>query len=90
MGVRAEDTARIVRPGVKVVLGRGRSDGVCRPDRVNDAWDEARDRYEDATEAGLDGPDVGGDSFDAKTNTPHSGEHEKYGTLGIVSQAFYL
>ena len=55
------------------------NDGVgARLCREYEAWEEARDRWEEATEAGRDGPDVGGESLSARTNTPHCGRQVKY------------
>ena len=75
------DTARETRRGVVVVgLGRAGStfDGVCRPESWKDAFVEARDRCEEATEGGRDGPEVGAESLESRVKTPHIGEHEKY------------
>ena len=78
----AAEGVRTARPGV-VTAGRGRSDGVMRPEMENEACDEARERCEDATDTGREMPAVGGESFAASTNTPQSGGHAKYGTLNV-------
>jgi len=74
------EIVRAARPGV-LVIGRGRSDGVIRPERLYDAREDAKDRCDDATDAGRDMPDVGADNLAARTNTPHRGGQVKYGTL---------
>lgn len=68
------ETAREVRRGV-VVDGRvveWSREGVARPLMEKDACDDARERCDEATDAGRDGPEVGGESFDARMKTPHS------------------
>ena len=86
LGLRAPYAAR--RPGVvdggrpKVVDDDRTPEGVALPLMIPcEACEDAMDRWE-ATEAGRDGPDVGGDSLVARTNTPQLGAQLKYGTLG--------
>jgi hypothetical protein len=85
--LKAEETTRDpARLGVVVVgLEWESRDGVARPLREKDALDDARDRWEDATDAGREGPEVRGAIFVARTNMPQFGGQEKYSTLHLLS-----
>jgi hypothetical protein len=69
------------RPGVttegREAEGVARPEGVVRPCRENEAWDEARERW-DATDAGRDTPAVGADSLAAWTKIPRFCAQVKY------------